>query len=312
MQPSMHHGATTRQKTLSWKRRGVDWRRWRGVPYVAPWCIGFLAFTLGPYLFSLYLSFCTWSLLGPITFVGPANYQDLFHDELFIKSLINTSLYTFISVPGIMVLAFGAALLLNEQIIFRPLFRTIFYLPSITPGVATVILWVWLLHPTGIVNTFLGYVGVPQEDLPNWFSSTTWALPGLILMSFWGIGTMMIIYLAGLQGVPQHLYEAASIDGANWWQRLRHVTVPMMTPTIFFTMVVGIIGSFQSFASALIATQGGPANSTLFVLLYLYYQGFRYFHMGYASAIAWVLFVIVMAFTLLQFFLARRWVHYDG
>jgi len=311
MQQSMQ-GTTPRQHTWSRHRKRILWRRWRGVPYVAPWCIGFLVFTLGPYLFSLYLSFSEWSLLGPIKFVGPANYRQLFHDPLFIKSLVNTSLYTAVSVPGIMVLAFCAALLLNEEIKFRPLFRTLFYLPSITPGVASVILWVWLLQPSGIVNTFLGFLGVPKGAQPNWFSSTQWALPGLILMSFWGIGSMMIIYLAGLQGVPQHLYEAASIDGANGWQRLRHVTIPMMTPTIFFTMIVGVIGSFQSFASALIATQGGPANSTLFVLLYLYYQGFRFFHMGYASAIAWVLFLIVMAFTVLQFALARRWVHYEG
>ncbi|MGI8484831.1 MAG: carbohydrate ABC transporter permease [Thermomicrobiales bacterium] len=306
MQQSMQGTASHRQ------RNQILWRRWRGVPYVVPWCIGFLVFTLGPYIYSFYLSFSEWSLLGPIKFVGPANYQKLFNDPVFIKSLVNTTLYTIVSVPGVMCLAFCAALLLNEEIRLRPLFRTVFYLPSITPGVASVILWVWLLQPTGIVNTFLGYLGVPPDAQPSWFASTQWALPGLILMSFWGIGSMMIIYLAGLQGVPQHLYEAAQIDGANWWQQLRNVTIPMMTPTIFFTMIVGVIGSFQSFTSALIATEGGPANATLFVLLYLYYQGFRFFHMGYASAIAWVLFVIVMAFTLLQFALARRWVHYDG
>lgn len=310
------HGSAPRALPGHWSepRRhwSVRWRRWRGVPYVAPWCIGFLVFTLGPYLFSFYLSFNEWQLLGPMEFVGTKNYEELFHDPLFRKSLLNTMYYTAIHVPGLMILAFAAALLLNEQIRGRALFRTIFYLPSITPGVASVILWVWMLHPTGIVNTFLGFLGVSEEAQPNWFASTDWAMPGLILMSFWGIGSMMVIYLAGLQGVPQHLYEAASIDGANWWQRLRHVTIPMMTPTIFFTMIVGIIGSFQVFASALVATQGGPANATLFVLLYLYYEAFRYFHMGYASAIAWLLFVIIMAFTLLQFALARRWVHYES
>jgi len=311
MRESMQ-GATPRHQIDVQRQWSVRWRRWRGVPYVVPWCIGFLAFTLGPYLFSLYLSFSEWGLLGPIEFVGTKNYEELFDDPLFIKSLVNTTYYTVIHVPGLMVLAFAAALLLNEQIMFRPLFRTIFYLPSITPGVASVILWVWMLHPTGIVNTFLGFLGVPEDSQPNWFASTDWAMPGLILMSFWGIGSMMVIYLAGLQGVPQHLYEAASIDGAGWWQRLRHVTIPMMTPTIFFTMIVGVIGSFQSFASALIATEGGPANATLFVLLYLYYQAFSFYHMGYASAIAWLLFVIIMAFTLLQFALARRWVHYES
>lgn len=311
MQESMQ-GANARRHSEAQRQWSVRWRRWRGVPYVAPWCIGFLAFTLGPYLFSLYLSFNEWQLLGPIDYVGTDNYEQLFDDPLFIKSLVNTTYYTAIHVPGLMILAFAAALLLNEEVRFRALFRTVFYLPSITPGVAAVILWVWMLHPTGVVNTFLGFLGVPEDAQPGWFASTDWAMPGLIVMSFWGIGSMMVIYLAGLQGVPQHLYEAASIDGANWWQRLRNVTIPMMTPTIFFTMIVGVIGSFQSFASALIATEGGPANATLFVLLYLYYQAFRYFHMGYASAIAWLLFGIIMAFTLLQFALARRWVHYEG
>jgi len=311
MRESMQ-GATPWRQTEARRQWSVRWRRWRGVPYVAPWCIGFLAFTLGPYLFSFYLSFNEWQLLGPIDYVGTDNYTQLFDDPLFIKSLVNTTYYTAIHVPGLMILAFAAALLLNEEVRFRALFRTVFYLPSITPGVAAVILWVWMLHPTGVVNTFLGFLGVPENAQPSWFASTDWAMPGLILMSFWGIGSMMVIYLAGLQGVPQHLYEAASIDGANWWQRLRNVTIPMMTPTIFFTMIVGVIGSFQSFASALIATEGGPANATLFVLLYLYYQAFRYFHMGYASAIAWLLFGIIMAFTLLQFALARRWVHYEG
>jgi multiple sugar transport system permease protein len=301
-----------REQAASRRRWGVRWRRWRGAVYVAPWCVGFIWFTLGPFLFSLYLSFSEWELLGPIEFVGLANYQQLYDDPTFRKSLVNTTYYTAISVPGLMVLAFAAALLLNEQIRGRALFRTAFFLPSITPGVASVLLWVWLLHPTGIVNTFLGYLGVPESAQPKWFGSTDWAMPGLILMSFWGIGSIMIIYLAGLQGVPEQLYEAATVDGANWWHRLRDVTVPMMTPTIFFTMIVGVIGSFQSFASALIATEGGPANATLFVLLYLYYQAFRYFHMGYASAIAWVLFVIIMALTLLQFALARRWVYYEG
>jgi multiple sugar transport system permease protein len=260
----------------------------------------------------LYLSFTEWELLGPIEPVGLANYRQLLDDPLFATSVRNTVFYTAIHVPGLMILAFSAALLLNQQIMGRPVFRTLFFLPSITPGVATVILWVWMLQPSGILNRFLEFLGVPEESTPNWFASTDWAMPGLILMSFWGIGNLMIIYLAGLQGVPEHLYEAASIDGATWWHRLRDVTIPMMTPTIFFTLIVGIIGSFQSFASALIATEGGPANATLFVLLYLYYQGFSYFHMGYASAIAWVLFLIIMALTLLQFALARRWVHYEN
>jgi multiple sugar transport system permease protein len=310
MRESARITSAPRQAATHWSRR---WRRWRGVAYVMPWFIGFVLFTLGPFFFSLYLSFTEWQLLGAIKFVGLANYQQLFfEDPLFLKSLANTTYYTVFHVPGSMLLAFAAAILLNQQIKFRAFFRTLFYLPSITPGVAAVILWVWLLHPTGIINTVLGFLGVPRDIQPNWFGSTTWAMPGLILMSFWGIGSLMIIYLAGLQGIPEQLYEAAAIDGANAWHRLRYVTVPMMTPSIFFTLIIGVIGSFQSFAAALIATEGGPANSTLFLLLYLYYQAFRFFHMGYASAIAWVLFVIIMALTLAQFALARRWVYYEG
>lgn len=303
---------TSIQKQTGSRRRSVLWRRWRGAAYVAPWCVGFVAFTAGPFFFSLYLSFTDWELLGPITLVGGANYQQLFDDPTFVKSVVNTVYYTAIHVPGLMILAFGAALLLNEEVRGRALFRTAFFLPSITPGVASVLLWVWLLHPTGVINTFLGHLGVPEAAQPKWFASTDWAMPGLILMSFWGIGSMMIIYLAGLQGVPEQLYEAATVDGANWWHRLRDVTIPMMTPTIFFTMIVGVIGSFQAFASALVATEGGPANATLFVLLYLYYQAFRFFHMGYASAIAWILFVVIMVLTLVQFALARRWVYYES
>lgn len=294
-------------------KHSFRWRRWRGVLYVAPWCIGFLVFTFGPFLFSLYLSFAEWQLLGPIKFVGLANYVQLFTDDpTFMKSLVNTAYYTAFHVPGLMLLAFAAALLLNESVKARALFRTLFYLPSITPGVASVILWIWLLQPTGVINSGLSLLGIPSGALPNWFGSTTWAMPGLILMSYWGIGGVMIIYLAGLQGIPEHLYEAASIDGANWWHRLRNVTLPMLTPSIFFTLIIGIVGSFQSFTSALIATQGGPANATLFTLLYLYYQAFRDFHMGYASAIAWILFLIILLFTLLQFAVARRWVYYEG
>jgi multiple sugar transport system permease protein len=201
------------------------------------------------------------------------------------------------------------ALLLNERIRFMPLFRTLFYLPSVTSGVATVVLWVWILHPTGLFNRALALFGVAG---PNWFGSTTWALPGLILMSFWNIGSNMVIYLAGLQGVPQQLYEAAEIDGANAFQRVRYVTLPMMTPSIFLTLILGIIGSFQVFTAALVATEGGPGYATLFVLLHIYFNAFRFFRMGYASALAWVLFLIIMGFTILQFWLASRWVYYEG
>jgi multiple sugar transport system permease protein len=251
-----------------------------------------------------------WKGIGIPRFVGMANYMRMFSDdEAFIASIRNTVVYTVVHVPGVMFLAFVVALLLNERVRLMPLFRTLFYLPSVTSGVATVVLWVWILHPAGLLNRALALFGISG---PNWFGSTTWALPGLILMSFWNIGTNMLIYLAGLQGVPQQLYEAAEIDGANAFQRVRYVTLPMMTPSIFLTLILGIIGSFQVFTAALVATEGGPGYATLFVLLHIYFNAFRFFRMGYASALAWVLFLIIMIFTIIQFWLASRWVYYEG
>ncbi|MEZ4860379.1 MAG: sugar ABC transporter permease [Caldilineaceae bacterium] len=285
-------------------------REWQGLLYIAPWLIGFLVFIVYPFIWSIQLSFMDWKGIGTPKFIGLENYVTLFtDDEAFLISIRNTLVYTFVHVPGVMILAFLVALLLNERVRFMPLFRTLFYLPSVTSGVATVVLWVWILHPTGLLNRALGLFGITG---PNWFGSTTWALPGLILMSLWNIGGNMVIYLAGLQGVPQQLYDASEIDGANAWQRVRYVTLPMMTPSIFLTLILGIIGSFQVFTAALVATEGGPGYATLFILLHIYYNAFRYFRMGYASALAWVLFVIIMIFTLIQFSLASRWVYYEG
>lgn len=285
-------------------------REWYGLLYVAPWLIGFLVFIAYPFVWSIQLSFMDWKGIGTPRYIGWDNYVRMFtDDEAFLYSIRNTIAYTAVHVPGTMVLAFLVALLLNQKVPLMPLYRTLFYLPSVTSGVATVVLWVWILHPTGLLNRALGLVGI---EGPNWFGSTTWSLPGLVLMSFWNIGTTMLIYLAGLQGVPQQLYDAAEIDGANALQRVRYVTLPMMTPSIFLTLVLGIIGSFQVFTAALVATEGGPGYSTLFVLLHIYYNAFRYFRMGYASAIAWVLFLIIMLFTALQFWLASRWVYYEG
>lgn len=285
-------------------------REWQGLLYIAPWLIGFLIFIVYPFIWSIQLSFMEWKGIGIPKYIGFENYITLFtDDEPFLISIRNTLVYTAVHVPGVMILAFLVALLLNENARFMPLFRTLFYLPSVTSGVATVVLWVWILHPTGLLNRTLALVGIPG---PNWFGSTTWALPGLILMSLWNIGGDMVIYLAGLQGVPQQLYDAAEIDGANAWQRVRYVTLPMMTPSIFLTLILGIIGSFQVFTAALVATEGGPGYATLFVLLHIYYNAFRYFRMGYASALGWVLFVIIMVFTIIQFWLANRWVYYEG
>lgn len=298
----------SRWPKLGWGK--VRRREWLGLLYITPWLIGFALFIFYPFIWSIQLSFMDWKGIGEPRFIGFGNYVQMFtDDEPFMISIRNTLAYTLVHVPGTMILAFMVALLLNERVRFMPLFRTLFYLPSITSGVATVVLWIWILHPTGLLNRALALVGI---EGPNWFGSTTWALPGLILMSLWNIGSTMVIYLAGLQGVPQQLYDAAEIDGANAWQRVRFVTIPMMTPSIFLTLILGIIGSFQVFTAALVATEGGPGYATTFVLLHLYFNAFRYFRMGYASAIGWVLFLIIMAFTILQFWLASRWVYYEG
>ncbi len=290
--------------------RTTRWQRWSGLLFIAPWLITFLWFTLGPFIASIFLSFTNYRFIGLPEWVGADNYVRLFTDDpKFIRSIINTLYYTAVHVPGIMVMAFFVAILLNQRVKGQPIYRTAFYLPSVTAGVATAYLWILLLQPNGLVNQFLGIVGI---DGPNWLTSSTWAMPALILMSFWGLGTTMIIYLAALQGIPQHLYEAASVDGAGVIRKMWHVTVPMMTPAIFLTAVLQIIGSWQVFTQALIVTNGGPRDSTLFILLHLYRTGFEYFQMGYASAIAWVLFVIILIFTVIQFGVARRWVYYEG
>lgn len=284
--------------------------RWTGLLYISPWIAGLLIFTGYPFLYSLYLSFTDWKGIGDKSFVGFDNYTRMFGDDpLFMKSVWNTAFYTIFAVPGGMIIAFLLALLLNQRVRLMPIFRMAFYLPSVTAGVATAVLWIHILGPDGAVNKLLGVFGI---EGPNWFGSTTWAMPGLILMSFWSVGQNMVIYLAALQSVPDDLYDAAEIDGANSWQRTRHVTFPMITPAVFLTMILGIINSFQTFTVALIITNGGPNDATTFVLLHIYNNAFRYFQLGYASAMAWVLFLILLVFTLIQFGLARRWVFYQG
>ena len=294
---------------------GWTWKETRGFLFVFPWLVGFILFIAGPFFFSFFLSFTQWRLVGDIKWTGFNNYVQLLsgEDTRFVQSVYNTVFYVFFHVPGILIISFTVAGLLNRKVRGMPLYRTAFYLPSITAGVATAVLWYWVLQPNGLLNQFLNVFLNPfGVDAPNWLGSTKWAMPGLIIMSFWSVGTTMIIYLAGFQGIPQHLYEAAEIDGAGWWGKIRNVTIPMMTPQIFLTLVLAVIGSFQVFTTALIVTEGGPADATLFLLLYLYWNGFRFFKMGYASAIAWLLFLIILFLTIVQFATARRWVYYEG
>ncbi|MDP9313034.1 MAG: sugar ABC transporter permease [Chloroflexota bacterium] len=278
--------------------------------FISPWIIGFILFGAGPIIASAVISFTDWSLLSSPRWVGLANYERLFTDRLFSVTVKNTFIYAIGSVSLGIVAGFLLALLLNQKVWGMSLFRTIFYLPSVVAGIATALLWVNIFHPDfGLINYTLGQFGIQG---PGWLQSPTWAMPALIMMSVWGAGGGMVIYLAGLQSIPEHLYEAAALDGAGPLRKFWHITVPMMSPVIFFNMIVGIISSLQAFVLILVMTNGGPANSTLVYGLYLYRTAFQYFEMGYASAMAWVLFIIIMLITALQFRLANRWVYYEG
>jgi multiple sugar transport system permease protein len=261
-------------------------------------------------LYSLYLVTQDWNLITAPKFVGLNNFTRLMEDPLVAKSLGNTAYFTFIGVPLQLLVAFALALMLNQNVRGLSFYRTIYYLPSITPAVAFAVVWIQILNPEfGVLNNILGYFGVAPI---KWLFDPAWSKPAFILMSLWLTGFQMVIFLAGLQGVPKELNDAAAIDGANAWNRFLNVTVPIISPVIFFNLIIGIIGSFQVFTSAFIMTRGGPQDSTLFLVLYIYRNAFEYFRMGYAATLAWLLFVIIMLFTAIQFFLANRWVHYEG
>ena len=279
--------------------------------FISPWLLGFLFFYAGPMIASFVLSLTDWDLLTAPEFVGLANYIKIFtRDPLFLKSLKITCIYTFSYVCLDLILAMGLALLLNQRIRGMGVFRTVYYLPSVLAGVAYVVMWMWMFNPrAGLINTLLGYVGIQG---PRWLQDPHWALPALIIMSLWGVGRSMIIYLAGLQDIPNSLYEAAKIDGAGRWHEFWKITLPLLTPSILFNLVFGIIMTFQSFTNVYVATNGGPLDSTLFYVVYLYRKAFEHLAMGYASALAWILFLIVLACTLIIFRTSGRWVFYRG
>lgn len=287
-----------------------------GLCFVSPWLFGFLVFTLYPILASLYYSFCEYRVLTPPHWVGLRNYVDLFHDkEYFLQSLWNT-FFMFLELPLALVFGLAIALLLNQKLKGMAFFRTLYYIPSVVPTVASAILWLWLLNPDyGLVNKTLALAHIPAA---SWLSDRTWAKPGFIVMDLWSVGGSMIIYLAALQGVPTHLYEAADLDGATGWDKLRHVTIPAISPVIFFNLILSLIGTFQYFTQAFVmtggasGTAGGPANATLFYALYLYQNAFQYFRMGYACAMAWVLFALTLGASFIVFRSSARWVYYEG
>jgi len=286
-----------------------------GYLFISPWIIGFLAFGLFPFVATFVISFCRWDIISDTKFVGFENYAKLLvrggiESRLFRKSLVNTIYYSALAVPLGIVGGMAIALLLNKPNRVMRLFRTIYYLPAVTSGVAVALLWAWLFHADfGLINSSLRKIGITG---PAWLESQEWAIPALVIMSLWGVGGSMVIYLAGLQAIPKHLYEVADIDGASWFRKFVHVTLPMLSPTIFFTLILGIIGSFQVFVPAYVMTRGGPGNATLFYVLNLYFNAFEYFRMGYACALAWFLFLVILVLTLIQFKLAKRWVYYAG
>jgi len=283
----------------------------RGLTFLSPWLVGFLVFTLIPIALSLRYSFSRYSLLQPPLFKGLENYGTLLRDDVFWKVLKNTLIYAAVALPVGMLVALTVAILLNAKIRGVTIYRTIVFLPSLVPVVASAMLWMWLFNARlGLINSFLRAIGV--VDPPGWLTDAHWAMSALILMSFWGIGNTVVIYLAGLQDVPRELYEAAEIDGASPLRKVWHVTLPSISPVIFFNLIMGIIGTLQILAAPMIMTGGGPARSTYFFTMYLYDNAFLYLKMGYASALAWVLLLIVLALTALAAISGKRWVHYSG
>lgn len=280
-----------------------------GFLFISPWVLGLLFFTLGPMLWSLYLSFTDYSGLAAPHYVGFDNYRRMKEDPLFWTSLINTAYYVVFAVGGTTVAAMGAALLLSADIRGIQIFRTIFYVPVVVPMVANSLLWVVLFHNEGLVNQVLHFVGLPTF---TWLFDPSIAKLVYVSMAVWGLGTYAMIFVAGLKNVPVVYYEAAAIDGAGPVRRFWHITLPLMAPVILFNVVIGVINSFQVFTAAYIITSGGPANSTLFYVLYLYQNAFKYFDMGYASALGWVLFLIIVVFTALQFRISRSFVYYEA
>lgn len=278
--------------------------------FLLPNFLGFAIFTLIPVIFAFALSFLNWDGANPITFAGLGNFKRLFEDSTFIISLKNTFVYSIGTVPLTLVSALGIAILLNQKIFARNIFRTIFFFPYVASLVAIAVVWNMIFNPTmGVVNSFLMNIGI--QNPPGWTSSTVWAMPVIIFVSIWkNMGYYMVIYLAALQGVPQDLYEAASIDGANGWQKFKNVTLPMLTPTTFFVSIMLTISCFKVFDLIYMMTEGGPGRSTMVLVTHIYNTAFKEFSYGYSSAISMVLFLIVLVITLIQFRTEKKWVSY--
>jgi multiple sugar transport system permease protein len=279
--------------------------------FVLPWFIGFTAFMLYPVVASIYFSFCDYSVLHPPVFIGLANYRDLIHDAIFWQTVQNTIVYTLWALPISALVALSLALLLNTKVRGMAFYRTIFFIPSLVPMVALAILWQWIFNGQyGILNAFLQDLDIKG---PNWLGDPAWSKTALVVLSAWGVGNAMVIYLAGLQDVPRQLYEAADLDGAGWWAKTLHVTLPMISPVILFNVIMGIIGTLQIFTVPyVISPQGAPARSIYFYAMYLFDNAFIYHKMGYACAMGWILFVVILILTLIALKFSERHVHYGG
>jgi multiple sugar transport system permease protein len=283
-----------------------------GVLFISPWILGFLAFRVYPFFASLYYSFTFYPILDRPKWVGLANFIDLFDDTRFLTSLYNTSYYALGAVPLATIVGILLAMLLNNRVRALSVFRTIYFLPSITPVVASAIVWLWMFDPiNGVINYLLDLVGIHG---PGWMGSPQWAKPALILMAMWSVGGAVVIYLAALQDVPRELLEASELDGASSPQRVWFVTLPMISPVILFNVITGLIGAFQYFTEVHVMTggDGSPADATLMMSIYLYQTAFQFFKIGYASAQAWILFLIVIVFTTVLFRVSGRLVYYGG
>jgi multiple sugar transport system permease protein len=294
-------------------RRGLSLARQEELiayAFILPSLLGFLIFLVAPMVASLGISFYDWELLTPPTFVGLKNFANLLTDRVFKDVMVNTLYYTFGLVPLNLVISLGLAVWLNTRLRGLTVYRMAFFLPVVTVTVAVALIWRWMYEPrAGIIDAGLHALGLPG---PTWLGDVHWAMPAIIIMSVWkGFGYNMVLFLAGLQGIPVSMYEAAKIDGANGWQRFWRITLPLLSPVIFLAVVLTVISSFQVFDQALVMTNGGPANATNTIVLYIYQNGFQFFHMGYASAIAWVLFGVIFLFTLFQMRLQGRWVQYE-
>lgn len=293
-----------RKRSLGQQETIIGWL------FIAPAVSGFLLWTVGPMIASIWLALSKWDLLTPPKMIGLKNFERMFSDPLFWQSLRVTVYYCVAFVPLALVISFGIALLLNVARRGSALFRTLFYLPSIVPAVANAVMWQWIFNSEfGLLNIALRSMGFNKV---LWLQDPRLTMPAVVVMALWGTGNLMVIYLAGLQGVPEQLYEAAEIDGAGTWDRFRNVTIPMISPVIFFNLVTLIIGAFQVFTVGYVMTAGGPANATLFYVLYLYRNAFTYFEIGYASALAWVLFAVILVLSLVVFRTYARAVYEEG